>query len=423
MRSASDRPARRSGRRVSARRARSARSTVSQHITLRVDVVARREAHLPDAVVGLVPAAVDGLDHLLDDRQWWASESRRAATATATQLDDRAEDVELDLLVGGVADAHRAAAGVARAASSITASGPSSPPSTRVERMQPLGAALVRVDAAARSSRAAPRPRPASRARRARGGHRRVAQPAVAVVPVADAAELLRQARRRGGQDRAGRLVAQRPERQRAAQRPPRSRPPAGAASPTQSRHVLLGALPALGLGRRVRARCSSVPQRSSSTYGSPRRAVDARAGRRRARRRRRSPTSTPGAKSTIGSAEPSTHDAVAHRRAAAIGTCARSRVAARTRRSRSAVPVKHAHQRRATAAVERRAGGAVEAVGARSRPTSASRPSCVPGQVALAERRAAARRARRRSSPAGRPADAARRRSPRGRGADGTAR
>ena len=68
--------------------------------------MARRRAHLPDAVVGLLPAPRDGVDHLLHE-QVVRSERRPPATGDGVgELDDRAEHVELHLLRGGVADAH-----------------------------------------------------------------------------------------------------------------------------------------------------------------------------------------------------------------------------------------------------------------------------------------------------------------------------
>ena len=152
------------------------------------------------------------------------------------QVGDRAEDVELDLAVGRVADPDRPRAGVAGQGVD-DGLGPELEPVDRVERVQPLRVAAGALDAAVDPAqqrlglleRAEVDQRPR--------GHRRVAQPAVAVVPVADAAELLRQRRGRRGEDRAGRLVAEPAQRQRAAQHLLSAPCRAAAVSATQSRH------------------------------------------------------------------------------------------------------------------------------------------------------------------------------------------
>ena len=65
-------------------------------------------------MVGLVPAARDGVDDLLDQQVMRLRELAARDGDLVGQLDDRPEHVELHLLRGGVADPHRAAAGVAR---------------------------------------------------------------------------------------------------------------------------------------------------------------------------------------------------------------------------------------------------------------------------------------------------------------------
>ena len=92
------------------------------------------------------------------------------------QVGDRAEDVELDLPVGGVADADRPGAGVPgqRVDDGL---GPELEPVDRVERVQPLRVPVGAVDARRPPSAGAPRPPPASRGRpgRARSSPRRAA--------------------------------------------------------------------------------------------------------------------------------------------------------------------------------------------------------------------------------------------------------
>jgi hypothetical protein len=99
----------------------------------------------------------------------------------------------------------------------MTASAPSSRPST-VYRVQlfrvPAGALDAAVDPAQERLRLGQRPQVDQRPR----GHRGVADPAVAVVPVPDAADLLRQRGGGGGQDGAGRLVAESAQGEGAAQ-------------------------------------------------------------------------------------------------------------------------------------------------------------------------------------------------------------
>ena len=76
--------------------------------------MARRAADFPDAVVGLVPAALHGVDDLLDQQVVRLGERAAGDRDRVGQLDDRPEHVELHLLRCGVADAHGPAAGVAR---------------------------------------------------------------------------------------------------------------------------------------------------------------------------------------------------------------------------------------------------------------------------------------------------------------------
>ena len=72
-------------------------------------MVARRQPGLPDAVIGLVPAAFDGVHHRLDDAPVLVAHRAAGLDDGGEQIGDRAEDVQLDLPVGGVADADRAA--------------------------------------------------------------------------------------------------------------------------------------------------------------------------------------------------------------------------------------------------------------------------------------------------------------------------
>jgi hypothetical protein len=88
-----------------------------------VDVVAAAGADFPDAVVGFHPACLDGLDHGADEAPVIGRDGRAALGEEGDEIDDRAEDVELDLVRGGVAEAHGFAVGVAGQVPEISASG------------------------------------------------------------------------------------------------------------------------------------------------------------------------------------------------------------------------------------------------------------------------------------------------------------
>ena len=143
----------------------------------------------------------------------------------------------------------------------------------------------------------------------------------------------------------AGRLVAQRLEGQRAAQRPARVRPAGGAARGPVAPVRLGGARrsgSASGAGVEV---VGAAAQLEHDGRRPPGRRAPWPSG---ARRRRRCPTSSPGAQSTIGSAVPTTL------MPSSIGSsrdrqCGRSRGAARTRCARRARAGEHAHQVGAT--------------------------------------------------------------------------
>ena len=175
----------------------------AQH--LRGQVVARLAAHLPDARVLLAPAArrrVGELGHEALDLRVQLAEPLAVEVERVEQL---AVDVELDLVPGAVADAHRR-----RVA-----------PAAQVGE-HALGQVVLAADAVHDLQRLAAA---AGRARHERDellrlvGARadvqrlerqaRVADPREAVVPVALAADGLGQRGRRGGDDRAGRPVRQ----------------------------------------------------------------------------------------------------------------------------------------------------------------------------------------------------------------------
>ena len=170
-------------------------------------------AHLPDAAVGLAPVRERRLDLGAEHRPDALGQRVARPRVQVQRVQHRAPDVVLGLRVGGVADADGPRVLVAREV---------------VER--PLGQLGAAVDAVHDLERPLLRLRhvgdeveevvglPVEAERvEAPERERRVADPGVAVVPVALPARRLGQRRRRGGDDRAGRRVGQALERERAA--------------------------------------------------------------------------------------------------------------------------------------------------------------------------------------------------------------
>ena len=132
------------------------------------------------------------------------------------EFEHRAEDIELDLVVGGVADAHRTRAGVARQLLD-GGLGRQRRAVDGVKRREALGADLGGLDDPEEPVEEIHRLVDRAEFHESAGRERGVADPAVAVVPVADAADELGQACRGGSQDGAGRAVAEGLQRQRRA--------------------------------------------------------------------------------------------------------------------------------------------------------------------------------------------------------------
>ena len=167
-------------------------------------------ADLPDALVGLLP---DPLDEVDDHRQLIPRNRRVARDAARARLVERVErlavDIELELVVRPVADANRRGLFVARQ-----------------PRQLDLGEAVlaahavhdlrVRRRAGDRAQQPVhPRARLLGVATEHQGVERErgIAQPAVAIVPVANATELFGKPGRRRRDDAAGRRVRQRLQR------------------------------------------------------------------------------------------------------------------------------------------------------------------------------------------------------------------
>ena len=179
---------------------------------LGVDVVPRRPPGLPDPVVGLVPAGQHGRGHLDHQLPVGVGQHALPGAEGVDQFGDRPEDVQLHLVVRGVADPDRPGARVAGQALDDGLGGQRRP-GDRVQRVQPLRAGGVGQDPA----------QPGQEPLGLRGGaevhqrvdrHGAVPQPAVPVVPVPGAADPLRQRGGGRGQHGAGGFVDQGPEHQ-----------------------------------------------------------------------------------------------------------------------------------------------------------------------------------------------------------------
>ena len=178
-------------------------------------MVARRQPGLPDPVVRFVPAATDRLHHRLDDAPVLVLDRSARSRDGGHEIGDRPEHVELDLAVGCVPDPHRPRPGVAgqRLDHGLR---PELESLDRVERVQPLRMAARAGDATVdpvqerlgliECAEVDEHPR----------RHCGITQPAVPVVPVAHAAELLGERHRRRREDRAGWPVAEAAQGQRA---------------------------------------------------------------------------------------------------------------------------------------------------------------------------------------------------------------
>ncbi len=187
---------------------------------LRMHEMLRRRAHLPDPLVGQPPDPLEMVEEGDAQRPAPRIGGKPAAHRMLEHVGELAVDVELGLARGGIAHAHGARS---------------------FEAAQPVELALVQVALPghavhdlqllrASRHRAYEPVLPGigflgvARVQEGEQGERRVAQPAIAIVPVARAADQLRQRGRRRGHDAAGRAVSEPLQRhQRAAHR---ARPP-----------------------------------------------------------------------------------------------------------------------------------------------------------------------------------------------------
>ena len=203
--------------------------------------VLRLAAHLPDAPVRLAPVLERALDLAHEDRPEPLVEAVARLRVQVDRVEHRAPHVVLALLVGGVAD--RGPAGRPRSRAGGRASAPRSV-ALAVDAVHDLQVVVALGHVGDEVEEVVGLPVEAERVQRPQR-ERRVADPAVAVVPVALAAGRLRQRRRGRGDERAGRRERQALQRERAALEVARAtdgrgsrRGPASAASGAPSRRA-----------------------------------------------------------------------------------------------------------------------------------------------------------------------------------------
>ena len=248
-----------------------------------VRVVPAAAARLPDPLVGLVPVVDQPLEVAGELHPAVVVDGQPVLVAEVDGVHQLAVDVELQLGRRPVADPHRRRAHVALQVRELLL-GQVLAPVDAVHDLQRARLAVGRVAEAPLQplhERAGllGEPEPEQRVEREGG----VAHPRVAVVPVACAAELLRQAGGGGGHDRAGGRVGEQLERERRAMHHLAPAPAvARAAQPAAARTPRW---------RRTRRRCrhrSTAPAPRRARRGRARRWPSPRPGGRCARGRRR---------------------------------------------------------------------------------------------------------------------------------------
>ena len=178
---------------------------------LRRDVVLRRAAGLPDALVGLAPDGGRAVGLGLHDRPQAARQALAALRVEQDRVERRAVDVVLALVERPVADADRPRPGVAREVVARRL-GEVAAPVDPVHDLQP--AVRVGLEVGDELHELVGLPVEVEVVQRLQG-ERRVAQPGVAVVPVALAARRLGQRGRQRRHGRAGGHVREALDRQR----------------------------------------------------------------------------------------------------------------------------------------------------------------------------------------------------------------
>ena len=182
-----------------------ANAAVESHpaLELRVGEVAAVATHLPDALVGLLPVGGDPLEHAANFHPEIVRERHAVLVVQVDSIHQFAVDVELKVAGGGVADADGAGAAVAVQMSEdlLGQVVPSVDTVHHVERafvvLLLVGAGLHEVGEGAGFGGIA-------EAHEGVHGEGGIANPGVAVVPVAHAADFLGQAGGRSGDDGAG---------------------------------------------------------------------------------------------------------------------------------------------------------------------------------------------------------------------------
>ncbi len=172
-----------------------------------------RPAHLPDPLVGLAPAGLEPVEDLAGQPPGRVGRLEALIARLVESVDDLAVDVELTLVRCAVADANGLRAFVPGEPGQLELR---EPPLSRdaVHDLQILRRAGDRAEEPVAPVAGLLHVSSAYQSEEREG---RVAQPAVAVVPVPDAADPLGQRRRRSGDDSSGRRVRERLQREQRA--------------------------------------------------------------------------------------------------------------------------------------------------------------------------------------------------------------
>ena len=192
-----------------------------------------RPAHLPDPFVGLVPRRLEVLEQVPLERPGVVVRVEAVHARLVEHVHHLAVHVELELLVRRVADPHRPRALVPRQPVELVLGERAARPPSPYMICSCAGSPATARSSQSRHGRASS---VIAGVEERVERERRVAQPAVAVVPVPLAADPLRQRRRRRSDDAAGRRVGERLQHDQRTHARRRARRPRSVQPPIHSR-------------------------------------------------------------------------------------------------------------------------------------------------------------------------------------------